>query len=78
MLFIRFLTFGSATENKHRLYGSLLGHILFQADHALYTPGLDENRVSSDFVHDIWICYEVHCTKMYMHLKHFTVGYKPL
>ena len=36
---------------------------IFQADHALYTPGLDENRVIGDFVHDIWICYEVHCTK---------------
>ena len=25
----------------------------FQAEHALYTPGLDENHGSSDFVHDI-------------------------
>ena len=36
---------------------------LFQADHALYTPGLDENRVIGDFVHSIWTIYEVHCTK---------------
>ena len=35
----------------------------FQAEHALYTPCLDENRGSSDFVHDIWICYKVQCTK---------------
>ena len=40
------------------------GFEFFQADHALYTPGLDENRVIGDFVHDIWICYEVHCTKL--------------
>ena len=47
----------------------------FQADHALYTPGLDENRIIGDFVHDIWICYEVHCTKvLYMHLKHLLSG----
>ena len=41
---------------------------LFQAEHALYTPGLDENHGSSDFVHSIWICYRnaavaVQCTK---------------
>ena len=35
----------------------------FQAEHALYTPGLDDNRGSSDFVHDIWICYKVQYTK---------------
>ena len=35
----------------------------FQAEHALYTPGLDENHGSSDFVHDIWICYKVQSTK---------------
>ena len=38
-------------------------HTFFQAEHALYTPGLDENRGSSDFIHDIWICYKVQCTK---------------
>ena len=45
---------------------SLKSHkkLFFQADHALYTPGLDENRVIGNFVHDIWICYEVHCTKV--------------
>ena len=31
----------------------------FQAEHALYTPGLDENRGSSNFVHDIGICYKI-------------------
>ena len=31
----------------------------FQAEHDLYIPGLDENRCSSDFVHDIWICYKL-------------------
>ena len=35
---------------------------LFQAKHAFYTPGLDENRGSSDFAHDIWICFKVQCT----------------
>ena len=35
--------------------------IIFQAEHALYTPGLDENQGSSDIVHDIWICF-VDCT----------------
>ena len=35
----------------------------FQAEHALYTPGLDENRGNSDFVHDIWICYKLQRTK---------------
>ena len=49
----------------------------FQADHALYTPGLDENRIIGDFVHDIWICYEVHCKKSFVHSpKAFKVGYK--
>ena len=37
----------------------------FQAEHALYTLGLDENRGSSDFVHDIWICYKLQCTKFF-------------
>ena len=45
-----------------------LGYIpFFQAEHALYTPGLDENRGSRDFVHDIWICS-----------SGFTAGYKIL
>ena len=35
----------------------------FQAEHALYTPGLDENRGSSDFVDDIWICYKINGIK---------------
>ena len=30
-------------------------NIIFQAEHALYNSGLDENRGNSDFVHDIWI-----------------------
>ena len=53
-------------NNMTYLRVSLLSYahnIIFQADHALYTPGLDENRVIGDFVHDIWICYEVHCTR---------------
>ena len=37
---------------------------LFQAEHALYTPGLDENQGSSDFVHDLWIRYKLQCTKI--------------
>ena len=37
-----------------------------------HLPGLDENRVIDDFVHDIWICYEVHCTNA---PEAFTVGY---
>ena len=36
--------------------------IVFQAEHALYTPDLDENSGSSDFVHAIWICYKLQCT----------------
>ena len=32
------------------------------SEQALYTTGLNENRGSSDFVHDIWICYKVQCT----------------
>ena len=35
----------------------------FQADHALYTPGLDENRVSREIVHGIWIYYKVQFPK---------------
>ena len=50
-------------------------YIIFQADQALYTPGLDENRVIGDFVHDIWICYELH---LYMYLKHLLSGTKVL
>ena len=26
-------------------------------------PGLDENGGSSEFVHNIWICYKLQCTK---------------
>ena len=39
-------------------------HPIFQAEYTFYTPGLDENRGSSDFVHDIWICYILQCTKL--------------
>ena len=35
----------------------------FQADHALYTSGLDENSVSREIVHCIWICYKVQFPK---------------
>ena len=41
----------------------MLFDIILQAEYALYTAGLDENRGSSDFVHDFWICYKVQCTK---------------
>ena len=34
------------------------GNRFFQAEHPLYTPGLNENRGSSDFVHNIWIFYK--------------------
>ena len=36
---------------------------IFQADHALYTHGLDENRVSREIVQCIWICYKVQFPK---------------
>ena len=38
----------------HRIVSVL---IFFQHDHALCTPGLDQNCVISHFVHDIWIPY---------------------
>ena len=51
---------------------------VFQTEHALYTPGLDENRGSSDFVHDIWIYYKVQCAKFCtLHfITYPDVGYK--
>ena len=47
-------------ESVFIFYGA---RVIFQAEHTLYTPGLDENRGSSDFVHAIWICYKLQCTK---------------
>ena len=40
---------------------------LFQAEHALYTPGLDDNCGSSDFVHNIWICCKLQGTFCTLH-----------
>ena len=62
---------------------------LFQAEHALYTHGLDENRGSSDFVNNIWICYRLQCAllfrcllqgtkNLYTALPAFTAWYKIL
>ena len=49
----------------------------FQAKHALYTPVLDENCGSSDFVQDIWICYKLQCTKLCtLHFQHLLPGTK--
>ena len=53
----------SISSPRGKIYKALLTNILFQAEHALYTPGLDENRGSSDFVRDIWIRYKLQCTK---------------
>ena len=70
-------TFEFLKKKMFCLFEQMSKHDFFQADHALYTPGLDENRVIGDFVHDIWICYEVHCTKfLYMHLKHLLSDFK--
>ena len=34
-------------------------------------PGLDENGGSSEFVHNIWICYKLQCTKFCtLHFQH--------
>ena len=43
--------------------------VFFQAEHALYTPGLDENRGSGNFVHDIWMCYKVQFAKFLMVIR---------
>ena len=54
-----FLATLSSFKMRPRPFESNSDNYFFQADHALYTPALDENRVSWRIVQGIWICYKV-------------------
>ena len=63
-----------SSKNNNNTSFIIFSRLITLCTHLL---GLDENRVIDDFVHDIWICYEVHCTKvLYIHLKHLLSGTK--